>query len=108
MKIDNLLGIKKVNKILDSQLADKLVKGKKCWGWLDMKTLDEALTGTWAQTKDVFARLRANKVDLTELTMALKLHPSIEKKYRFVYEAYAGYMKTPVAKILSGRKRKRG
>ncbi|KAG6956946.1 hypothetical protein JG688_00011198, partial [Phytophthora aleatoria] len=107
-KIDDLLGIKEVNKSLDPKLAEILLNGKKFGDGLSKKTLDEALNGNFAQATKVFARWRANNVDSDTVTKLLTSHPAIEKKYRFVYVAYEGYMETAAAKRLSGIKRKRG
>ncbi|KAG6944420.1 hypothetical protein JG688_00017083 [Phytophthora aleatoria] len=106
-KIDDFFEMDKLEKMLDPKLADRLLKGKKIWGWLDSKVLDDALHGNFAKKKEVFERLRASIVDSTKLTAFLKLHPSIDHKYRFVYEMYASYLKTSEAKKLSGIKRKR-
>ncbi|KAG2774012.1 hypothetical protein PC129_g17905 [Phytophthora cactorum] len=107
-KIDDLFGIKEVNKILDPKLADISLNGKKFGDGLSKKTLDEALTGNFAQKTNVFARWRANNVDPETVAKLLTSHPAIEKKYRFVYVAYKSYMETAAAKRLSGIKRKRG
>ncbi|KAF1778881.1 hypothetical protein GQ600_18710 [Phytophthora cactorum] len=90
-----------------TEAGRQIAEGKENLGWLDSKVLDDALHGNFAKKKEVFERLRANIVDSTKLTAFLKLHPSIDHKYRFVYEMYASYLKTGEAKKLSGIKRKR-
>ncbi|ETK81885.1 hypothetical protein F441_12904 [Phytophthora nicotianae CJ01A1] len=106
-KIDDFFGIETINKVLDPKQIDEVLKGKKLFGWLDTKTFDDALNGDLMQKREIFAFWRANRLKPRTLTSFMNLHPALEKKYRFVYEAYEGYIKMVAAKKLSGMKRAR-
>ncbi|KUF81214.1 hypothetical protein AM587_10001956 [Phytophthora nicotianae] len=91
--IDELFNIQKLDEALDPKRADDILAKKPLGGWLDKNTLDEVLKGNLAQKKKVFEEWRANKRTGRMINLLIKSDPAIEKKYRFVYKVYAGYLK---------------
>ncbi|POM74402.1 Avirulence protein (Avh) [Phytophthora palmivora] len=106
-KIDKVLGVKKLDELLDPTRADALLAKNKLGGWIEKAALDKVRSGTMDEKKEVLSSWRRSKLTPEQLTKLIKADPSIEKKYRFVSVLYEGYLKKQ-PNTVSGFKRKRG
>ncbi|POM74294.1 Avirulence protein (Avh) [Phytophthora palmivora] len=106
-KIDKILGVKKLDELLDPARADALLAKNKLGGWIEKATLDKVRSGTLDEKKEVLSSWRRSKLTPEELTKFIKADPSIEKKYMYVAKLYEGYLKKQ-PNTVSGFKRKRG
>ncbi|OWZ01130.1 RxLR effector protein [Phytophthora megakarya] len=105
--MDQILKLKELDAALDPKKADKLIKAGYL-GWLGKKDLTMALSTNMKVKIRVFAKWRKEGRTPAVVTELIKKDPAIEKKYRFVYVAYEGWVKKEQAKRITGKKRKRG
>ncbi|KAF1785176.1 hypothetical protein GQ600_13549 [Phytophthora cactorum] len=104
--IDQLLKTKHLDEILDPKRADAILAKGPLGGWLDKKTLDDVLDGSFLHKKEVFAGWHADKRTSRMVKRLIKSDPAIEKKYRAVYTLYAGYLQSAYRKANLAKRNK--
>ncbi|KAG6965018.1 hypothetical protein JG687_00005643 [Phytophthora cactorum] len=97
--IDMLFGTSE--KIVDPKLVDVLLGGTKI-----KAELDAALTRGERQVQ-VFEHWHAQDIKPRAITELLNIHPALEKRYRFVYTMYEGFVMSADANKLAKLKKKR-